>query len=208
MCAKEMQHAYWRGEIEKDGNNMNLIEYSEKDKMCRVCLLKNLADAKVDQDYSLYKVELGDKPTPVPPITYFKTDENSLNFQGQGNWYHTWFEDFVSPSTDAPQMQLVTAVKIYPIPGTDPTTQQRHERFAYGAKVYIGSELCGSTPNPSQMPETQPDLFRVLTVVCEKPIWGQDLTIRNQQGDLGFYSYAIMSAGVKLIDFKTAKAME
>jgi len=58
------------------------------------------------------------------------------------------------------------------------------------------------------MPETQPDLFRVLTVVCDKPIWGQDLTIRNQQGDLGFYSYAIMSAGVKLIDFKTAKAME
>jgi hypothetical protein len=48
----------------------------------------------------------------------------------------------------------------------------------------------------------------VLTVVCDKPIWGQDLTIRNQWGDLGFHSVAIMSAGVKLIDFKDAKAIQ
>lgn len=104
----------------------------------------------------------------------------------------------MSPLTLAPKEQLIYQVNIIPILYEPTKDTRRLEEFAHGTSVYIGETLCGQA---SQMPADTVNTYRVLSVRCNQPIWGTDLTIKNYGPQLGFYSVSIQSVGEKLISF-------
>lgn len=100
------------------------------------------------------------------------TVQTGSDIQGQTQYWNTWFEDYLSATTTAPKEQLVYEVDIIAIRGKTTVSDGyglKMERFAYNADVYVGTTICGQT---GTMPPGDVDLYRVIRVRCNKPVWG------------------------------------